>query len=240
MKKLNWRLTFSMLLIFLSVIFYCIHYFIFKDVHHIFIYFVGDLAFIPIEVLLVSLIIDKVIHERELEARLEKLNIIIGLFFNEIGTNALKYFISSDTNIEKISSSLQIDTNWNEKEFKHALEKTKKYHSNLTLNYDDLEKIKVFLISKREFLLKLLANQNLLEHETFTHLLTAIFHLEEELPVRDLSHLTPDDQDHLKTDMIRVYDIMISQWVLYMKYLKKTFPYFFVTAMSDNPFVNRV
>jgi len=32
----------------LSGIFYFVHYLIFRDVHHIFIYMVGDLAFLPL------------------------------------------------------------------------------------------------------------------------------------------------------------------------------------------------
>jgi hypothetical protein len=41
----------------LSALLYFVHYLIFRDVHHIFIYLLGDLAFLPIEVLLVVIII---------------------------------------------------------------------------------------------------------------------------------------------------------------------------------------
>ena len=44
-----------------SAIAYFIHYLIFRDVHHIFIYMVGDIAFLPLEVLLVVLIIERVL-----------------------------------------------------------------------------------------------------------------------------------------------------------------------------------
>ena len=43
-----------------SVAVYFIHYLIFDDAHHIFIYMVGDIAFVFIEVLLVTLIIPPV------------------------------------------------------------------------------------------------------------------------------------------------------------------------------------
>ena len=93
-----------------------------------------------------------------------------------------------------------------------------------------------FLLSKREFLLRLLENPNLLEHETFTHLLTAVFHLQDELSSRNLSELRDDEKEHLENDIKRVYRASVSQWVLYIKHLKNTFPYLFVTAMSNNPF----
>jgi hypothetical protein len=47
------------------------------------------------------------------------------------------------------------------------------------------------LLSKRDFLVALMENPNLLEHESFTDLLWAVFHLVEELAVR----LNPFDPD---------------------------------------------
>jgi len=239
MKKYEWRVNFSILLILSSVLLYSFHYFVFKDAHHLFIFLVGELAFIPIEVLLVSLVIDRVIKEREMEVLLEKLNLIIGVFFNEVGTTILKCCTSIDPNVDKISKSLIVEPNWEERDFKEALEKCKNYNCKIEFDKVDLVQIKEFLLCKREFLLKLLENPNLLEHETFTHLLTAVFHLEEELSSRDLSNLRDDERDHLEIDIKRVYEAIVSQWLLYMKHLKNTFPYLFVTAMSNNPFDKR-
>jgi len=56
----------------LSAATYFIHYLIFRDVHHIFIYMVGDLAFLPLEVLLVIVIIERLLARREKQAKLEK------------------------------------------------------------------------------------------------------------------------------------------------------------------------
>ncbi len=236
MEKSDWRVKFSVLLILSSVLLYSFHYFVFRDAHHIFIVLVGELAFIPIEVLLVSLVIDRVIKERERESLLEKLNLIIGVFFSEVGTTILKACTSIDSNVDEIAKFLIVDPDWQESDFKNALSKCRNYDSYLELDKVDLNKIKEFLLSKREFLLRLLENPNLLEHETFTHLLTAVFHLEEELSSRDLSKLTDDQKEHIKIDIKRVYDAIISQWLLYMKHLKNSFPYLFVTAMSNNPF----
>jgi hypothetical protein len=57
MKRSRWLIILSSFLIALSALLYLIHYEIFKDAHHIFIYMIGDIAFLPIEVLLVTLII---------------------------------------------------------------------------------------------------------------------------------------------------------------------------------------
>ncbi len=58
---------FGIFLIALSAILYVIHYSLFHDLHHIGIYGVGDLAFLPIEVLLVVLIVDWAISAQEKE-----------------------------------------------------------------------------------------------------------------------------------------------------------------------------
>lgn len=55
------RILGGTLLLLLSVLFYVLHYAIFHDAHHIFIYFVGDVAFVFIEVLLVTLIIHQIL-----------------------------------------------------------------------------------------------------------------------------------------------------------------------------------
>jgi hypothetical protein len=73
----------------LSGIVYFAHYLVFRDVHHIFIYMVGDLAFLPLEVLLVVLIIERVLANREKRDKLEKLNMVVGAFFTEVGDHLL-------------------------------------------------------------------------------------------------------------------------------------------------------
>ena len=240
MNRRDWRLKLSVLLIFLSVLLYYFHYFVFKDAHHILIYLVGDIAFIPIEVLLVSLIIDRVIKEREKESLIEKLNLIIGVYFNEVGTTILRYCTSIDLNIDDISKFLIIKPSFQDRDFKKALEKCSNYNYDIEFHKIDLEKMNKFLLSKREFLLRLLENPNLLEHETFTHLLTAVFHLQDELSSRNLSELRDEEKEHLENDIKRVYGASVSQWVMYMKHLKNTFPYLFVTAMSRNPFDKKI
>ena len=49
------------ILIALSALVYFIHYAIFHDVHHIFIYLVGDLAFLPLEVFLVVIVLERIL-----------------------------------------------------------------------------------------------------------------------------------------------------------------------------------
>ncbi|MFY9639118.1 MAG: hypothetical protein WAK14_09995, partial [Methanobacterium sp.] len=88
-KKLGWRLKIAILLILSAVILYMIQYFIFLEPKTELFYFGIDLAFLPIEVLLVVLVIETAISQREKSALLEKLNMVIGVFFSEVGTELL-------------------------------------------------------------------------------------------------------------------------------------------------------
>jgi len=82
-----------------------------------------------------------------------------------------------------------------------------------------------------------LENPNLLEHESFTELLRAVFHLAEELANRnDVWQLPMSDKEHLAGDIKRAYVLLVAEWLDYMKYLKDNYPYLFALAMRTNPF----
>ncbi|MBM4241636.1 MAG: hypothetical protein FJ150_08265, partial [Euryarchaeota archaeon] len=100
-----------------------------------------------------------------------------------------------------------------------------------------LETVKEFLIGKRKFLIALLQNPNLLEHETFTELLQAVFHLTEELEKRvDVRRLPDADYTHLALDTKRAYVRLVHEWLRYMEHLMTNYPYLFSLALRTNPF----
>ncbi len=70
MKHARWHIILGISLVSLSVLFYSAHFLIFGDPHHIFIYLLGDIAFVPIEVLIVTMIIHKLLEEREKRSRI--------------------------------------------------------------------------------------------------------------------------------------------------------------------------
>ena len=117
MKRYSWQIFLASGLIFLSAVFYFVHYAIFRDAHHIFIYLVGDIAFVPIEVLLVTVIIHQLLSAREKSTRMEKLNMVIGAFFSEVGTRLLTYFSDWDPKLDKIRKDLMVTTDWSQEEF---------------------------------------------------------------------------------------------------------------------------
>jgi hypothetical protein len=233
----NWQVLLGLSLIVASAVLYLLHYTIFRDVHHIFIYMVGDIAFVPIEVLLVTLIIHRLLSEREKRAKLEKLNMLIGTFFSEVGTQLLTYFSDFDPNLEEIKKDLIVTTDWSEHDFLSVSKRLTNHEYNVDIHKIDLEELRSFLLGNRHFLVRLLENPLLLEHESITELFRAVFHLTEELERRkDIRQLPDTDYAHLAGDIKRGYVLLVHQWLDYMKYLKDNYPYLFSLAMRTNPF----
>ena len=106
LRRFPFIITLAASFLVLSGVVYYFHYFIFRDVHHIFIYMVGDLAFLPLEVLLVVLIIERVLARRDQQAKLQKLNMVVGAFFTEVGTHLLNTLFPYFNNKAEIAQQL--------------------------------------------------------------------------------------------------------------------------------------
>ncbi|MDP3947861.1 MAG: hypothetical protein Q8Q41_04210 [bacterium] len=237
MKRLSWKIWLGLSLLLLSAFFYFLHYLLFRDLHHIFIYLVGDVAFVFIEVLLVTLIIHRVLEEREKSGRLKKLNMVIGAFFSDVGTGLLQIMSELDPVRERLQKELAVEGGSTEQEFRRVTQWLEKHDYEIEESRVDWEGTKSFLMGKRDSLLRLLENPNLLEHESFTDMLWAVFHLAEELGARkDLQGLPDKDYQHLAGDMKRVYRPLVRQWLEYMEHLKDSYPYLFSLALRTNPF----
>jgi hypothetical protein len=198
---------------------------------------VGDIAFVFVEVLMVTLIIHALLEEREKRSKLEKLNMVIGLFFSEIGTELLNHCSDYDPNLKNIRKKLIITNDWDHQEFMRVHDTLRKYQFEIDHNKIKINELKPFLVGKLNFLIRLLENPVLLEHETFTELLRAVFHLTEELTHRkDLEKLPQTDIAHIAGDVKRAYVLLVNEWLDYMMYLKDNYPYLFSLAMRTNPF----
>jgi hypothetical protein len=236
-RYLTHKVLFGLLLILLSAAVYAIHYAIFRDAHHIFLYMIGDIAFVFVEVLLVTLIIHQILSEREKRSMLKKLNMVIGAFFSEVGTPLLQYFGGFDTNAARISKHLIVDDGWSPEHFTKMRAVLENHDYKIDSCAGDLQGLQNFLARQRSFLLRLLENPNLLEHDYFTELLWAVFHLAEELSHRARIRDLPDtDYEHLSGDIKRVYQLLVREWLSHMEHLKSAYPYLFSLAVRTNPF----
>ena len=236
MKRLGWKTTLTIVLILISILFYVINYIIYQDTYFMFRLLTLQMGYLPISVILLTLILNQLLANRQRQERLAKLNMIIGAFFSEMGTSLMKYFADFDPCRDEIAREMVIKSDWTERDFSNATSYVQNYECQIDVQKSSLEELKRFLTVKRDFLLKMVENPNLLEHETFTDLLLAMFHLSEELDYReDLSQLPDTDYEHIAGDMRRAYRLLIAEWLTYFSYLKRDYPYLFSLAIRTNP-----
>src|SRR6266571_9276364 len=233
MEKIVW------LLLIVSLILYGLDFLIFGHAHEIAAGILGNLAFLPIYVLFVTLMIERVLKERERLAIKRKLNMVIGVFFSEVGNRLLKELSVYVVSCDDLKRHLLVNATWRKQEFSVALEYQRKNDIIIDSGHREKLGLKMFLVEKRGFLVSLLENQNLLEHEEFTDLLWAVFHLAEELEARDsFENMPQSDIDHINGDIKRVFGHLSREWIMYMQHLKQDYPYLFSLAVRLNPMID--
>lgn len=219
-----------------SGLLYLGHYLIFRDSHHIYIYLVGDLAFLPLEVFLVGLVIDRLLHQREKRALLRKLNIVVGAFFSEVGNHLLAELVSYSERSAEIREHYRVTNRWGPAEFRRARAFAHAAGLQSRVDAASLDPLKTLLGAKRPFMLALLENPNLLEHEGFTDMLLAVFHLDEELEARrSLGGLPESDLKHIAGDIERAFSRLITEWLSYVEHLKAEYPFLFSLVVRTHP-----
>lgn len=236
-KMWGWELAVGGALTASSAVLFIIQLVIFGSARDTFFYLLQDVAFLPVQALFVSVFIDRLLNAREKRAMMEKLNMAIGIFFSEAGTGLLRSLSSFGPQGEVFTTGVVSLHGWDEKAYALAKKRVIDHAFTVACTEEDLVRLKAFLLQRKAFLLALLQNPNLLEHDSFTELLRAVFHLVEEMECRpDLKGLTRIDHKHLEGDIKRAYGYLVLEWLAYMRYLSREYPYLFSLSARMNPF----
>lgn len=239
--KNNWKIKYGIIFLIITIIIYGLFIILgMGDSHEVTHYIWLHLGFIPLDLLLLGLIIEDLLSKKEKEAFQEKLDMIVASFFSEMGNDLITKLSSVNSN--KISS-LESIRKWDLKDYNNALKFLKENPSEIVImNLSDdkiifLKDLRELLHNNRSFLVNLINNPNLLEKEEFSALLLAIFHLCDELELReDFTKISKADFNHLKIDVDRVYSNIVYEWVRYLRHLYIFHPYMLSIAIRTNPF----
>jgi hypothetical protein len=140
-------------------------------------------------------------------------------------------------NLRELKQYLLIKEDWVAPHFENAKKQLKKFDYSIVSTSAKLQALKALLFENRQFMLSLFANQNLLEHDEFTDMLWAVFHIHDELQRREsLSSLSDDDLEHILLDIKRAYPLLLVQWLNYMQNIKVNYPYLYRFSIANNPF----
>lgn len=180
------------------------------------------------------------VNRRQETIRKEHINILISVFFSEIGTRLMEIFTGFDPCIEPICREFREKKEWSDKNFVRLYNLIQSHQYSIDYKLIKLELLRDFFVKKSDLLVRLLENPSLRENESFTELLRAVFHLKDEITLRpgEIS-LTDADLEHLADDSKWAYAMLANQWVKYMQYLQTNYPYLFSLALRINPFSRR-
>lgn len=232
-----WLLPVSLGFVALSVVTYVVHYLIFGDLRSIFFYLIMDIGFLFLNALVVIVFIERLLARREKRSLLEKLNMVIGAFFSEVGLELLRRFSACVAHGEDLRAQCGIHPAWKHGDFVKAEAAAAAFPYEMALSPATLRELRALLARDRDFMVRLLENPSLLEHDRFTDLLWAVFHLAEELAFREgnLEDLPPADLRHLEIDARRAYSQITVEWLVYAEHLKENYPFLFSLAARIDP-----
>jgi hypothetical protein len=231
------KILLAVLLLLPSAAAYVLHWAIFRNAHDIFFYLLMDVAFLFVQAVMATLVFDQLLNARERQANRRKLNVAVGVFFSQVGNPLLRVLSAFDGRGEDLCKHLRIDGAWTEAHFAKMQTVLRGHEPAIEAGRGDLALLKITLERQRDFLLRLLENPNLLEHETLTEMLWSVFHLADELSHRSsVLSLPSADRIHLENDIKRAYDWLVREWLRHMQHLRATYPYLFSLAVRTNPF----
>ncbi|MBP1743550.1 MAG: hypothetical protein H6Q58_528 [Firmicutes bacterium] len=225
-----------MILTISSAAVYTIQNLIFHQPENTFFYMFQDLAFVPVQVAIVTFVINRFLNLIEQRKKNKKINVIISTFFTEAGMQIMTAMTEFNGNQAELSKIIKI--NDLKKNNENQVKKTV-----VSFKYDiyaepkRLDMLAALLEEKKPFMLSLLENSNLLEHDSFTDMIWAVFHVADELQNRgELRSLPKADVVHLSNDLLRAYPALIQEWVGYMAYLRDEYPFLYEAAKKRSPF----
>ena len=236
MFKLPWQVQLGLILGACSALIYMLKLTLIDNLPGTIEYIFNSAGFLCINVLFVTLVINGLLARRAKNERLEKLNMVIGIFFTEVGNEFIKRIVPADKNASDFGNSFLL--HGKEVPDEHSMIRAIENHQfELNSEVIDLKEMHDFLQDKRNFLLRLMENPVMLEHQSFTSLLMAALHLTTELGHRkNVRNLTVSDRAHLTGDINRVYLALTKEWVSYMGYLSLHYPYLYSLAVRTNPY----
>ncbi|MDU9376659.1 hypothetical protein McpSp1_12830 [Methanocorpusculaceae archaeon Sp1] len=239
MVKLTWEQRLIIALICISVIVYIVKLLVFGDdgESNTLSYIFNSLGFLPINILIVTIIINRLLSMRAKQQQQEKMKMVIGLFFSEMGVRLLRLITASDSNAEEIRNILAVHKAWTPGDFSQAKQQLASCRFTASPSAADLIEIRGLLEKHHEFLLRLIENPVLLEHNSISKLLQDLFHLGEELASRgNIADLPKTDIAHLAGDVNRVYPQLTFVWLDHMEYLAANYPYLLSLSIRKSPF----
>ena len=143
------KLILGALLISLSIAIYFLQIVLFNDSRNTEFYFLQDMAFVPLQVLFVTLILDEILNMREKQLKVKKMNLIISTFYSELGITLVKSLSEFILNFDQLKSELNANTNWSNINSKKMRKTINNFKVIADSRKGNLESLKNYLIDQK-------------------------------------------------------------------------------------------
>ncbi|MGL5381472.1 hypothetical protein [Clostridium sp.] len=234
--KIN-NLSLILILIFLSLALYTIHYLLFKNIYATISTVLFSIAFTPLQAVINTQIINKILIQRDKVKKEKKLEMLVENFYSQIGTDLLKLFTNSDSNLSSITV-ITLDNNCLEDNYFQCLSSALSSY-NYSINESDInfDTLYTILNSNINVFMDLLNNPILDEDTSFTDTLNSLVHLKKELEFRYIdSNLDEKEKQHIMKDLNLTYSLLSKEWIKYIDRLSKLYPDIYVKELIYSPF----
>ena len=177
------------------------------------------------------------LHRREAESKRRKLHMLVGVFFDEIGHTLLRQLVDHLPLSDSDRGRFEFDGTWKRRDFRTLSAFATTLPLVLERPEDLVRSSSEAIPAVKPLLIRLLENPAVLEHSAFSELLLALFHFEQELGFRAHCTALPEsDLNHLSLDAVRVYRLLLPQWLDYLEHLQQDYPYLYSLQVRVNPF----
>ena len=129
----------------ISMALYSIDFSIFGNLREISASFLGNLAFLPVYIIVVTLLFERVLRDRERQSVMRKLNMVIGVFFSEFGNRLLKELSEHVVGREELKNRLSMTGSWKKQDFDAALDYLRHSNQKISIDSDALPCLKQFM-----------------------------------------------------------------------------------------------
>lgn len=215
-------------LILLSVGAYTAHYFFFRDLKYITNYVFLHLSFLPIHALVLGLILDELISYREKASRRRKLNLYLGIFFRQMGSEIFLTAANMAENRRELEALMSADQSWNTARFRRARMEVGHFPVKMRADAVSLIKLLDLLREHEPEIFAQTRNPLLMEFEDLYRCLLSLFHIIEEIQYRrPVPQMSAPELQHLAKDAGKSLLQLSQLWLGYMEHLKKTHPVLF-------------
>jgi hypothetical protein len=153
MKYFPWEGQVAIVALLFALAFNLVHYAVFRDSNYIGMWILASLGFLPISVYLVTVVINQLLGRREKQAMLKKLNMVIGSFFSEVGTDLLRLISEGESDKRTIHKHLLVSSNWSGSDYSRANARLKEMDIGISQANIGWENLRSFLMAKKNSIL---------------------------------------------------------------------------------------